>query len=326
MRRQIEYDKEEYAKCMRGEMYDAMFAGRDEMITEALQLCQDYNCMPAADKEGREALIRKLFGKVGKCPDVEPNVFCGFGFNIEVGDYFYANNGCNFMDPAKIRFGDFVFIGPDCGFYTATHPVDYHLRDRFLEQALPITVGDHVWFGGGCRVMPGVTIGSNVVIGSGSVVTKDIPDNCVAAGNPCRILRFIDENGCPREESGKREEKSMDYGKKVWVFADGDMPPQGDTEPFGHEALTITNTTDTDCEAQITVLFTDREPDCFVLRVGARRVSCFRLDYPVGDESYLIPKGQYSLIIESNVPVVCVLGRLDRRKDFAYYEMDGFAQ
>ena len=116
----------------------------------------------------------------------------------------------------------------------------------------------------------------------------------------------------------------MDYGKKVWIFADGDMPPQGDEEPFGHEALTITNCTDVDAEVKVTVLFTDREPDQMVLRVGARRVNCFRLDYPVGDENYLIPKGQYSLILESNTPIVSVLGRLDRRKDFAYYEMDGF--
>ena len=118
----------------------------------------------------------------------------------------------------------------------------------------------------------------------------------------------------------------MNYGKKVWIFADGDMPPQGDSEPFGHEALTITNCTDTDCIANVTVLFSDRDPDHFVLRTGAKRVNCFRLDYPVGDESYQIPKGQYSLIVESNVPVVCVLGRLDRRENFAYYEMDGYAE
>lgn len=323
MRNNIDYDKVEFEKCARGERYDTTFRGRDEMVTHALMLCQEYNQTPANDKKRREKLIRELFGKVGKNPDVEPNVFCGFGFNIEVGDNFFANNGCNFMDPAKIIFGDNVFIGPDCGFYTAHHPVGYKLRNQFYEWAYPIIVGDNVWFGGGCRILPGITIGSNVVIGAGSVVTHDIPGNCVAVGNPCRVIRYIDEDG--NEVKGNEgKEKGMNYGKNVWIFADGDMPPQGNEEPFGHEALTITNCTDTDAVVRVTVLFTDREPEYCVLRVGARRVNCFRLDYPIGDEGYQIPKGQYSLILESNVPIVSVLGRLDRRKDFAYYEMDGF--
>lgn len=323
MRNNIDYDKNEFEKCARGEMYDTTFRGRDELVTQALMLCQEYNRTSANDKKRREELIRELFGRIGKNPDVEPNVFCGFGFNVEAGDNFFANNGCNFVDPAKITFGDNVFIGPDCGFYTAHHPIGHKLRNQFYEWAYPIKVGDNVWFGGGCRVLPGVTIGSNVVIGAGSVVTRDIPDNCVAAGNPCRVLRYIDEDGNEREKI-KEKETGMNYGKNVWIFADGDMPPQGDEEPFGHEALTITNCTDTDAVVQTTVLYSDREPEHFVLRVGARRVNCFRLDYPVGDEGYQIPKGQYSLILESNVPIVSVLGRLDRRKDFAYYEMDGF--
>ena len=116
----------------------------------------------------------------------------------------------------------------------------------------------------------------------------------------------------------------MNYGKKVWIFADGDMPPQGDEEPFGHEALTITNCTDANAVIKMTVIFTDRDSELIHVRVGGNRVKCFRLDYPVGDENYLIPKGQYSLVLESDTPIVAVLGRLDRRKDFAYYEMDGF--
>lgn len=321
MRDNIIYDKDEFEKCMRGEMYNTTFQGRDELVTAALMICQQYNQTPANDRIQREMLIRKLFGKVGNNPDIEPNVFCGFGFNIEVGNNFFANNGCNFVDPAKIIFGDNVFVGPDCGFYTAHHPIDHKLRNEMYEWAFPIEIGDDVWFGGGCRILPGVTIGSNVVIGAGSVVTRDIPNDCIAAGNPCRVLRRIDqsENGY-----GEAEENKMDYGKKIWIFADGDMPPQGEEEPFGHEALTITNCTDIDAKVKVTVLFTDREPDQIRLCVGARRVNCFRLDYPVGEGGYLIPKGQYSLILESNTPIVSVLGRLDRRKDFAYYEMDGF--
>ncbi len=327
MRKYIDYDKTEFEKCVRGEMYDTAFRGREELVTEALLLCQEYNRTPADDKERREALIRELFGRVGRNPDVEPNIFCGFGFNVEVGDNFFANNGCNFVDPGKITFGNNVFIGPDCGFYTAHHPISYKLRNQLYEWAYPITVGDNVWFGGGCRILPGVTIGSNVVIGAGSVVKFNIPDNCIAAGNPCRIIRYIDEDGRERraDEGMDGREKDMEYGKKVWIFADGDMPPQGEEEPFGHEALTITNCTDKDAAVQVSVFYTDREPEHFLLRVGARRVRCFRLDGPVGDEGYQIPREQYSLVLESNVPVVSVLGRLDRRKDFAYYEMDGFS-
>lgn len=324
MREAIDYDRIEFEKCARGEMYNTAFRGRDELVTQALALCQEYNQTPAGDKKRREALIRELFGKVGKNPDIEPNVFCGFGFNIEVGDNFFANNGCNFMDPAKITFGDNVFIGPDCGFYTAHHPIGYKLRNRLYEWAFPITVGDNVWFGGGCRILPGVTIGSNVVIGAGSVVTRDIPDNCIAAGNPCRILRYIDEDGREvKKEDGK--EQAMEYGKKTWIFADGDLPPRGDSEPYGHEALSIVNCGGEDAEIQVKVLFSDREPDRFVLRVPADRVICFRLDGAVGESEYQIPFGQYALLLESNVPIVAVLGRLDRRENVSYYELDGYS-
>ena len=142
---------------------------------------------------GREAILRKLFGKLGKNPYIEPNLFCGFGFNIEAGDNFFANNNCVFVDPGKITFGDNVFIAPNCGFYTAHHPIDREMRNALLEYAKPITVGNDVWIGGNTVVLPGVTIGSNVVIGAGSVVTKDIPDNCDAYGNPCRVIRPITE-------------------------------------------------------------------------------------------------------------------------------------
>ena len=183
----------ELEKCQKGLWYDTGFPGREEAHIVCADLCYEYNHTRPSDMQRREELIRKIFGKVGKNPYVEPNIFCGFGWNIEVGDHFFANNNCVFVDPGKITFGDYVFIAPQCGFYTAGHPLDTQQRDAGLEIAKPIRVGSHVWFGGGVKVLPGVTIGSNVVIGAGSVVTKDIPDGVLAYGNPCRVIRPITE-------------------------------------------------------------------------------------------------------------------------------------
>ena len=183
----------EREKCDAGLLYDTGFAGREEMHLKAADICWEYNHTRPSDMEKRTELICKLFGKVGKSPYVEPNFFCGFGFNIEVGDYFFANNNCNFVDPGKITIGDYVFLGPNCSLFTAHHPIDAQMRNQMLEYAAPITIGDNVWIGGNTVVVPGVTIGSDVVIGAGSVVTKDIPDHVVAAGNPCRVIRPITE-------------------------------------------------------------------------------------------------------------------------------------
>ena len=172
-------------------MYDTTFPGREEDHLRCADLCYEYNHTRPSDMKRREELIRQLFGKVGSEPYVEPNIFCGFGWNIEVGDHFFANNNCVFVDPGKITFGDYVFIGPSCGFYTAHHAIHPELRNKLLEKALPITVGSNVWIGGGTVVTPGTKIGSNVVIGAGSVVVHDIPDNCVAFGNPCKPYRAI---------------------------------------------------------------------------------------------------------------------------------------
>ena len=117
--------------------------------------------------------------------------WCDFGYNIQVGENFYANHGCVILDGGKVTFGDNVFIAPDCGFHTAGHPLDAEQRNLGLEYAWPITVGDNVWIGANVTVLPGVTIGSNTVIAAGSVVNRDIPAGVVAAGNPCRVLRAI---------------------------------------------------------------------------------------------------------------------------------------
>lgn len=183
----------DFEKCMRGDMYDTTFPGREEMHLKAADLCFAYNQTRPSDMARREAIIRELFGHVGKNVYVEPTFWCGFGFNIEVGDNFYANNDCNFVDPGKITIGDNVFLGPSCKLFTAHHPIDRDLRRELYEYARPITIGDDVWMGGGTIVVPGVRIGSDVVIGAGSVVVHDIPDHVVAFGNPCRVYRSITE-------------------------------------------------------------------------------------------------------------------------------------
>ena len=155
------------------------------------QKCVEYNATPREDVEKREAIMRSILGKCGKTFVVESNVWFDYGYNTEVGENFYANHDCVFLDTGKLTFGDNVFIAPQCGFYTAGHPLDAATRDAQLEFAKPIRVGNSVWFGGGVRVLPGVTIGDNVVIGAGSVVVHDIPSNSVAVGNPARVIKTL---------------------------------------------------------------------------------------------------------------------------------------
>lgn len=183
----------EEEKCAAGLWYDTCFAGREEEHEACDDLCFEYNNTRPSNLKKREEILRRLFGKLGKNPYVEPTIWCGFGSHIEAGDNFYANNNCVFVDPGKITFGNDVFIGPSCGFYTAIHPFNAEMRNKLYERAEPITVGDDVWFGGNCVVLPGVTIGSNVVIGAGSVVTKDIPSGVVAFGNPCTVWKNISD-------------------------------------------------------------------------------------------------------------------------------------
>ncbi len=175
-------------------LYDANYDKElEDMRLECKALCQEYNAIPIRELEVRRSFIKKILGKTEEFVHIEPDFWCDYGSNIEVGENFYANHGLIILDAGKVIFGNDVFIGPGCGFHTAGHPIDVERRNRGLEYAYPITVGNNVWFGAGVQVMPGVTIGDNVVIGGGSVVVKDIPSDCVAVGNPCRVIRNITE-------------------------------------------------------------------------------------------------------------------------------------
>lgn len=157
----------------------------------AKTLCWEYNRLCPGDEEGQRETMKKLLGKTKGGFYIVAPFWCDYGYNISIGENFFANHNTVILDCAPVTFGDNVFVAPDCGFHTAGHPVDFERRNQGLEYAWPITVGDNVWIGAGVQVMPGVTIGSNVVIGGGSVVVKDIPDNVVAVGNPCRPVRAI---------------------------------------------------------------------------------------------------------------------------------------
>ena len=127
----------------------------------------------------------------------EPPFHCEYGNHIEVGENFYANVNCIMLDVGKITIGDNVLFGPNVSIYTAGHPIHPESRNSGYEYGIPVTIGSNVWIGGSCVILPGVSIGNNVVIGAGSVVTKDIPDNVCAAGNPCRVIREITDADRP---------------------------------------------------------------------------------------------------------------------------------
>lgn len=183
---------QEKEKMLQGLIYDANYdeALKRDRINCKL-LCQEYNKISYDNFEKRNALIKKIISKSGDNFLIEQPFMCDYGYNIEIGENFYSNHNLIILDCNKVKLGSNVFIGPNCSFYCAEHPLDITQRNRGLEYAKPITVGDNVWFGGSVTVLSGVTIGNGAVIGAGSVITKDVPDNCVVAGNPAKIIKVI---------------------------------------------------------------------------------------------------------------------------------------
>lgn len=178
-------------KMLSGELYKSFDA---ELLAErqrAKEIVFRYNSLQPSMIEERNELLKSLFGSVKGNFFIEPPFRCDYGCNIEIGENFYANYNLVILDCAKVTIGDNVLIGPNVGIYTAGHPLHFELRNEEWEFASPITIEDNVWIGGNVVLNPGVTIGRNSVVGSGSVVTKDIPANVVAAGNPCRVIREI---------------------------------------------------------------------------------------------------------------------------------------
>lgn len=184
----------EQEKMQRGLLYDANY---DQELIQKRLICKDlcfaYNQLKPSQEQEQIALMKQILGKTGEDFCITAPFWCDYGQNIEIGEQFYANHNCIILDGAKVRFGNHVFIAPNCIFSTAGHPLDTEQRNQGLEYAYPITVGDNVWFGAGVTVLPGVTIGSNSVIGAGSIVNRDIPSGVIAVGNPCRVLREITE-------------------------------------------------------------------------------------------------------------------------------------
>ena len=187
----------EEEKMLAGELYNAEDPALAALRRRCKELCHACNQLSPVQTEQRTALLRQILGRTGEQFHIEPAFWCDYGKNITLGEHFYAYHGCVILDCAPVVFGDHVFVAPNCGFYTAGHPLDSKTRNSGLEYARPITVGSDVWIGGNVTVLPGVTIGSNVVIGAGSVVTRDIPDNVVAVGNPCHPVKDLPPRETP---------------------------------------------------------------------------------------------------------------------------------
>lgn len=190
-----EMSSEESCKRMNeGRLY---MPGDEEIMSRQLRCLEklyDYNATRPSEQEKRAELLKEMFADIGEDCYIEPPLHANWaGAHVHFGDYVYANFNLTLVDDAHIYVGDKVMFGPNVTVATAGHPIEVHLRDLQMQYNMPVHIGRNVWIGANSVVLPGVTIGENTVIGAGSVVTRDIPANVVAVGNPCRVLREIGE-------------------------------------------------------------------------------------------------------------------------------------
>ena len=181
----------EKEKMLSGEFYNPLDS---ELINERVKcklLCQEYNNIQYEKKKKREKILKQILGKTKEKFFIEQPFICDYGYNIEIGENFYSNHNLVILDCAKVKFGDNVFIAPNCGFYTAEHPLNAETRNKGSEYAKPIIIGNNVWIGGGVQILSGVTVGNNSVVAAGAVVTKNVPDNSVVAGVPAKVIKFL---------------------------------------------------------------------------------------------------------------------------------------
>lgn len=181
----------EKQKMIAGELYFAMDPELASERLRARKLTRLFNATLEDEVEKRSELLRQLFGKTGTNIYIEPSFRCDYGSNISVGNNFYANFDCVILDVCQVSIGDNCMLAPGVHIYTATHPLDPALRSSGQEFGKPVSVGNNVWIGGRSVVNPGVKIGSNVVVASGSVVVKDVPDSVLVGGNPARIIKNL---------------------------------------------------------------------------------------------------------------------------------------
>lgn len=188
----------EKEKMLNGEIYDTRDSELIEMYHKARRLILLYNSSDSKDAEGRLSILNELFGHIEQGVWLEAPFFCDYGENISIGEHTFVNTNCMFLDDNLIKIGKNGLIGPYVQIYTATHPLIASKRiynsnngTRYKTSAMPVNIGNNVWIGGNSVIMPGVSIGNNVTVGAGSVVTKDIPDNKLALGNPCKIIKDL---------------------------------------------------------------------------------------------------------------------------------------
>jgi maltose O-acetyltransferase len=177
-------------RMLAGHLYDPFDAELVSARARARDLCQALNATREAEHEERRRLLRALFGSGGDSVWMQPPFFCDYGSNIELGERVFFNFNCVVLDVCRVRIGSCTLFGPAVQLYTATHPMEAQLR-RKQESGKPVDIGEDVWVGGGAIILPGVCIGARAVIGAGSVVTRDVPQDVFAAGNPCRVIRAI---------------------------------------------------------------------------------------------------------------------------------------